>query len=186
MTERTTPPPALLAARPCGQRPAVTLRAVEPEDLDLLYRIENDAELWGLGVTSVPYSRYMLHEYVANSSGDIYADKQVRLVIEDGERNTVGLVDLTNFDPKHLRAEAGLVIEKPMRRRGYGCAAVDMLHRYARSILHLHQVYAVIAAGNAAALALFQGLGYEASARLRQWMCDGDGYQDAIVMQRLL
>ena len=44
----------------------VSLRAIEPEDLDLLYRIENDRNLWNVGTTNVPYSRYTLHDYIAN------------------------------------------------------------------------------------------------------------------------
>ena len=54
--------------------PIVHLRAIEPEDLDFLYRIENDVKLWNVGITNVPYSRYALHDYVANASGDIYTD----------------------------------------------------------------------------------------------------------------
>ena len=57
----------------------IHLRAIEPEDLDFLYRIENDVKLWNVGITNVPYSRYALHDYVANASGDIYTDHQVRL-----------------------------------------------------------------------------------------------------------
>ena len=29
------------------------LRAIEPEDLDLLYQIENDQSLWKVGATNV-------------------------------------------------------------------------------------------------------------------------------------
>ena len=54
-----------------SQLPSVHLRAIEPEDLDLLYRIENDIKLWNIGATNVPYSRYTLHDYIANASGDI-------------------------------------------------------------------------------------------------------------------
>ena len=36
---------------------AIHLRALEPEDLDMLYQIENNRELWSVGVTNVPYSR---------------------------------------------------------------------------------------------------------------------------------
>ena len=35
----------------------VKLRAMEPEDLDVLYEIENDAEMWHVGAVNVPYSR---------------------------------------------------------------------------------------------------------------------------------
>lgn len=176
-----------LHSESAGRRPcAVRLRAMEPEDLDMLYRIENDRELWDMGATNVPYSRYALHEYMASSTGDIYADRQVRLVIENEAGETVGLADLTNFDPKHLRAEIGLVIEKARRRRGYASAAIVQLHRYARETLRLHQVYAVISAANTSTLSIFRRHGYEESARLRQWIFDGKGYADAIVMQNIL
>ena len=42
--------------------PKVRLRAIEPEDLDTLYKIENDRTLWGIGPTNVPYSRFALHQ----------------------------------------------------------------------------------------------------------------------------
>ena len=164
----------------------VSLRAMEPEDLDLLYRIENDQELWCLGTTNVPYSRYALHDYVANSTGDIYTDRQVRLIIENDDHETVGLVDLTNFDPRHLRAEIGLVIERPMRRHGYASEAMSQLHKYARQILHLHQVFAIIGTDNMATLKLFRQLGYEETATLRQWIFDGEKYLDAVVVQKFL
>lgn len=159
---------------------------MEPEDLDLLYRIENDEELWCLGSTNVPYSRYTLHDYIANSSGDIYTDRQVRLIIENEAHETVGIADLTNFDPRHLRAEIGLVIEKPMRRHGYASEAVALLHDYARKTLHLHQVFAIVDAGNSGTLTLLRRQGYEETARLRQWIYDGDTYHDAIVLQKIL
>ena len=79
----------------------IRLRALEPEDLELLYAIENDVSLWGVGITNVPYSRYTLHDYIANASNDIYVDRQVRLIVENEEGQTVGIVDVVNFDPQH-------------------------------------------------------------------------------------
>lgn len=169
-----------------GTNPQVHLRAMEPEDLDLLYRIENDVELWDVGTTSVPYSRYVLHDFLASSSGDIYTDKQLRLVVENEDAEVVGLLDLCHFDPKHLRSELGLVIERRWRQKGYGMEALQQCLAYARRTLHLHQLYAVVASDNEAALRLFAGAGFEASARLAEWLFDGDGYRDAVVMQRIL
>ena len=60
---------------------SVVLRAVEPEDLDMMYDIENDPDVWNVSNTNMPYSRFALHEYIANATGDIYTDKQVRLII---------------------------------------------------------------------------------------------------------
>ena len=44
------------------------LRAIEPEDLDLLYQIENNTELWQVGATNVPYSRYT-RRYLCRPTG---------------------------------------------------------------------------------------------------------------------
>lgn len=60
----------------------IRLRALEPEDLELLYRWENNPELWSLGNTMSPYSRYILKEYIRESHRDIFDLKQLRLMIE--------------------------------------------------------------------------------------------------------
>ena len=112
--------------------PLTSLRAIEPEDLDLLYRIENDVRLWNVGTSNVPYSRYVLHDYVANVTNDIYADRQVRMMIDNAEGQTVGIVDLVNFDPANRRAELGLIILNDFRRQGYATATLHQICDYAR------------------------------------------------------
>lgn len=166
--------------------PQITLRPMEPEDLDMLYSIENDSELWATGLTTVPYSRYLLHDYIARSTGDIYTDKQVRLMIADECRQVVGMVDLTNFDPKHMRAEIGIVVIGDRRRQGYALSAIDQLLRYARQTLHLHQVYAVVDSSNEAAVELFRKLKFESSSTLCEWLYDGSTYRDALLFQCML
>jgi diamine N-acetyltransferase len=165
---------------------SVTLRAIEPEDLDLLYQIENDQKLWHVGATNVPYSRYTLHDYIATSSDDIYADRQVRLIIENAEHQTIGICDIVRFEPQHLRAEAGIVIMTPYRRQGYAQAALSQLAQYALGILHLHQLYAVVASDNQAALHLFRKAGFAHETQLHDWLFDGHNYADAVMMQRIL
>ena len=166
--------------------PDIRLRAIEPEDLDLLYRIENDMSMWNVGTTNVPYSRYTLHDYIATSNDDIYADRQVRLVVEDGQAETVGMADLVRFDPQHQRAEIGIVILNDRRRMGYATAAINEMCRYALRVLHLHQLYAVVDTDNIAAVELFQKTGFEVQTELRDWLFDGRKYHDALMMQRFL
>ena len=67
----------------------IRLRALEPEDLEWLYSVENDEELWQWGSSNVPYSRYSLKTYIAESRHDIYADGQLRLVIETEDEHLV-------------------------------------------------------------------------------------------------
>lgn len=104
-----------------GEKPQVKLRALEPEDLNFLYEIENDEMIWNVGLTNVPYSKNLLLDYIASSSGDIFSDKQVRMIIVNERGEDVGMVDLIDFSPAHQRAELGLVIkvcseDKVMRR----------------------------------------------------------------------
>lgn len=169
-----------------NELPLIRLRAIEPEDLDLLYRIENDTRLWNVGTTNVPYSRYTLHDYIATSSDDIYADRQVRLVIENEDGETVGLCDLVRFEPQHQRAETGIVILDSCRRRGYAYAALSELSRYALQILHLHQLYALVDEHNQAALQLFCKAGFRQQAQLKDWLFDGREYKNVVVMQSFL
>ena len=175
----------------------IRLRAIEPEDLDLLYQLENDRSLWDVGTTNVPYSRYTLHDYIATSSDDIFADRQVRLIIEDVRtRKTVGICDLVRFDPQHQRAETGIVVMRDNRRNGYvmrdnrrngyALVALTLLADYALRVVHLHQLYAVVAADNEAAVNLFRKAGYEVQAELRDWLFDGHQYGNALLMQRFL
>ena len=113
---------------------------MEPEDLDILYHIENDRSLWNISTTNVPYSRYALHNYIADAKNDIYIDGQLRMMIENWEQEIVGVIDLVNFDPKHQRAEMGIIIMKPFRQQGYAHAAISALIDYTRSGLHLKQI----------------------------------------------
>lgn len=162
---------------------SVTLRAMEPEDLDVLYQIENDRSLWNIASTNVPYSRYALHNYIADAKNDIYIDGQIRMMIENCSHEVVGVIDLVNFDPKHQRAELGIVIMQQYRRRGYAQAAISSLMTYAHDVLHLKQVYAVVGVKNEKSQRCLSSLGFTGDCILKSWLyCDG-GYQDARVMQ---
>lgn len=164
----------------------VRLRAMEPEDLDVLYRIENDVRLWNVGATNVPYSRYVLHNYIANASGDIYIDRQVRLMIENTDGYVVGIVDIVNFDPQHMRAEVGIVIENRFRNLGYACSALRQIAEYSLGILHLHQLYAFVDISNTESVNLFKKLGYSICGELKDWLYDGKEYHNALLMQTFL
>lgn len=166
--------------------PVVRLRAMEPEDLDALYRIENDRDVWDVGENNVPYSRYILHDYIANASADIYADKQVRMVVENEKGQLVGVADVVNFCPSHARAEVSIVICREHRKKGYARAAITQIMEYALRTLHLHQLYAVVREDNMPSLNLFSSLGFKSKMVLDDWLFDGKDYHNAVVMQFFL
>lgn len=166
--------------------PYIRLRALEPEDIELLYEIENNVDLWNVGVTNVPYSKLVLHDYIVTSTGDIYTDKQVRLMIENEDKDVIGIVDVINFEPRHLRAEVSIVILDKYRNKGYAGSVLNDLRTYSKEILHLHQLYAFVAQNNMASIRLFEKTGFTVSGVLHDWLYDGEKYQDALLVQAII
>ena len=139
----------------------VRLRALEPEDLELLYRWENDPELWEVGNTLAPYSRYILKEYIAGSDRSIYESRQLRFMIEDCDTGTsVGIVDLFDFEPHPNRAACGIMLDRKYQGRGFATEALRLLMEYAYTFLKLHQLYVHIPVANEPSKKLFTRLGF--------------------------
>ena len=164
----------------------VRLRAIEPEDLEEIYNIENQLEMWTVGYSNAPYSRYLLHDYIANTTSDIYAERQLRLMVENEKGEIVGIADLNDFEPRHNRAEMGIVVKKDERGKGYARAMVEKLLEYARTVIHLHQVYVVISESNESALHLFREMGFYDKNVLEDWIFDGQKYRNAVFLHFFL
>ena len=168
----------------CGKD--VFLRALEPEDLEFLFALENDPGIWEISGTLTPYSRKVLRQYLEKAHRDIYGEKQLRLGIcrqEDGAR--IGLIELFDVDPRHQRAGVGIVIaETDARNKGYGSQALELVCRYAFEVLQLHQLYAGVAADNAPSLRVFQKLGFEQTGVRRHWLRTANGYADEYFLQK--
>ncbi len=164
----------------------IELRALEPEDLDVLYRWENDTELWKVGSSIAPFSRKILWDYIENYSPDIYAARQLRLmVVLRATGRAIGTVDFYDFDPHNKRAGVGMLIDSAEAGRGYGTRALTLATSYARGFLGMHQLWAVIPVDNKASMALFKKCGYRCSGRMRSWLRLDGCYHDALIMQHL-
>ena len=170
----------------------IQLRKIEPEDLPFLYQWENDASAWADGSNHNPLSQQDLRDYIASTTGDIYRDGQLRLIIESpitrnevnralaAENNqsaitiTLGCIDLFDFDPRNRRAAIGMYISPEYRGQGVGKAALELLEDYAFNHLNLRVLYAVIATNNAACSALYRAAGYTPSSPLTAWTLESD------------
>lgn len=162
----------------------LVLRALEPEDLDLLYQLENDTRFWANANTTVPYSRYALKQYLTTVVNDIYKDGQVRLVAELSG-TAIGLVDLFHFDPMHQRAEVGILLLPEHQGKGLAAQALTALYQYARTLL-LHQIYAIVSNENQPAAHAFEHAGFTPTIPLRQWLNNGETFVDATLWQFFL
>ena len=130
--------------------------------------------------THNPLSQADLREYVASSTGDIYRDGQLRLMIdEDG--STMGCIDLFDFDPRNRKAAIGMYIAPHARGKGIGKEAVKLLEEYAFGFLRLRMIYAIIATKNVACSSIYKKEGYTPSSILHAWTLE----DDAILWQKI-
>ncbi|MBI6120271.1 GNAT family N-acetyltransferase [Salegentibacter maritimus] len=162
----------------------VYLRALEPEDLDFVHRIENTEEFWEVSATQTPYSRYMIKQYLENSHRDIYDVKQLRLVICDLQKKEVGLIDIFDFEPKDRRAAIGILIaDAADREKGYGAETLKLICSYCFKHLALHQVYANITQGNETSIKLFEKQGFQKVGVKKDWTYSQGQFKDEILYQ---
>lgn len=162
----------------------IDLRALEPEDLEFLFSVENDEEFWEVSSTSTPYSRYILKQYLENSHRDIYEVRQLRLMICEKNGSSVGLIDIFDFDPKNRRAAIGILINsKNNRQKGFGAEALEMVCRYCFTHLELHQVYANVGMENVSSKLLFEKSGFKNTAVKKDWTRVNGSYKDELLYQ---
>ena len=160
------------------------LRALEPDDLEFLYALENDSDIWGVSDTLAPVSRHALREYLEHARADLHTVRQLRLVVttEVGSP-AVGVVDLFDYDPLHQRAGVGITILARERRHGYARQALDLLKAHARAVLRLHQIYATVGADNTSSMKLFRAAGFRRVGTRHGWLRTAQGWQDAVEWQ---
>jgi diamine N-acetyltransferase len=158
----------------------IFLRALEPEDLDFIYEIENDETIWNVSNTSTPYSKFLIRQYLENAHQDIFEAKQLRLAICKNESSeAIGLIDLFDFDPNHNRAGIGIIIkENQERNSGYGTESLALLIDYSFSKLNLNQLFANIDPQNSASVNLFTKFGFQKIGVKKQWNLINGSYHD--------
>lgn len=163
----------------------IYLRALEPNDLEFVYAMENDQSIWEVSNTQTPYSRFLVKQYLENAQQDIYEAKQLRLAIcQDQDFPAIGLIDLFDFDPKNNRAGVGIVIQgNDNRNQKIGSEALQLLIHYAFHHLNLHQLYANIGTENVASNALFTKFDFEIIGIKKDWILVNGNYKDEAIFQ---
>ena len=171
----------------------IQLRALEPTDLNQLYKWENDSSIWSVSGTLVPFSKFVLEEFVTQVHQDIYTNKQLRLMVdlkyfdvadEDETTRSIGCVDLFDFDPKNKRAGVGILIaDKADRGRGYATEALHLIVDYGFEVLDLHQLYSNIRVENESSVSLFKKAGFEVTGLKQDWIYEQGKFYDEYTLQ---
>lgn len=176
-------------------KPAVSLRALEPEDLELVYALENTPDVAEESADTAPLSRYAVRRYLEQQPAAPYVTGEMRLVImadglPDGQGNfsarmAAGLVDLTAIDLRHGHAEVGVAVLPALRHKGVATAALVSLEGVALR-LGIRTLTAHIAVGNVASLTLFEHGGYLLAGTLPRYRTTRTGPQDVRIYYKTI
>lgn len=162
----------------------IILRALEPEDLNFLYQIENNESFWEVSHTQTPFSKYILKRYLENAHLDIYESKQLRLLIEEkSTRKQIGMIDLFDYNPQHKRAGVGILIHPDFEKKGFASEALSIIINYSFSHLQMHQLYANITSDNIKSLALFNKYNFIKTGVKKDWILSEGKFKDEVLFQ---
>ena len=165
------------------------LRAVEPSDSDLIYKWENDSSIWQMSNTITPFSKHIIDQFVENAQQDIFQTKQLRLMIDKTDvksSETIGTIDIFDFDPLNSRAGIGILIAKETdREKGFASDALEVLVNYCFNTLLLHQLFCNISHDNISSINLFKNKGFELVGIKKDWIRTPGGWKDEFMFQLL-
>ena len=162
------------------------LRALEPDDLDILYATENDKSLWKYSNTSSPFSKHSLKKFIENSHLDIIEHNQVRLVLSDKNNLPFGFIDLFKYDMTNKRAGVGIIIFEKYRSRGLGSISLDLIENYVKKYIPIHQLYANISSENTESIKLFEKHNYLKVGNKKDWIYYNNKYFNELLYQKIL
>lgn len=163
----------------------VRLRALEPEDIDILYRWENDTEIWKVSNTVAPFSKFILRQFIESQKADVFESRQLRLIVESQQTGKqIGAIDLYDIDPFNCRAGVGILIyEKEDRHKGYATDALSIIVNYSFFVLSLHQIYCSVPTSNTQSLNLFKSKGFTTIGIRKEWTKTTADWQDEYMLQ---
>lgn len=167
----------------------IQLRPLEPEDLELLYTIENSPEMWDSSDSDTLYSRFTLKQYIA-ANPSFFESGNLRLTIVWTDNETapcpVGIIDLTNYSPFHARAEVGIALLRQYRGRHIASQALSLIEHIASSRFRIHSLHAFVSSSNTPCHHLFLSAEYSVAANLPQWHYTNHHYEDATLYVKIL
>ncbi len=162
----------------------IFLRALEPGDLEILYKWENNPGIWRVSNTLAPFSKFVLEQYLVNAHEDIFTAKQIRLMVCSHDSKAIGTIELFDFDALNGRVGIGILIDGSEQGKGYAQEALRVLIDYCFEILMLKQVFCNISASNEKSIHLFRKIGFTESGCKKSWNKTGQNtYEDEFILQ---
>jgi diamine N-acetyltransferase len=173
-----------------SQHIEMILKALEPSDVPVLLKWENDQNIWSISETIEPLSKYKLDTYIKQTlTLDVFGLRQLRLMIhkiissEFDITEPVGTIDLFEFDPIHKHAGIGIMLLKEYQGQGIGKTALDQFLSYVFEKLQLHSVYANVSETNINSIKFFENYGFTKVAEYKEFLYENGKFVSQITYQ---
>lgn len=162
-----------------GER--VQLRRMGPQDAADVVRLRSDPDVQTQLFSERPPTVAEHLRWLADV--DARGDRHEFMIVERTSGQSVGTIGLSRIDPTHRRAEYGVLIGEPgARGKGLASEASRLLLDYAFRTLGLVRVYLHVFADNAAAVRLYERVGFLREGLLRRHVYKGGRFRDVVAM----
>lgn len=163
-------------------KPTIVVRAMEPEDIDMVSEIMNMPHTQG-GTLQLPYTS---RAYRRQRMGEPAKPDQLIALVAEIEGRIVGQAALHVRDRRERHsAGVGIAVHDAFHGQGVGTALMTALLDVADNWLGLIRVDLQVYIDNAPAIALYKKCGFEVEGTLRKCAIRNGQYVDAYAMARL-
>lgn len=153
-------------------------RALERSDLPFVHGLFNDPEVMRYWFEPAHATITDLEATFDRQRGN---EEQRRFVVEASGRR-VGIVELMYIDHVHRNCEFQIIISPTEQGRGYAGAATREILDFAFRALNLHKVWLLVDTENAAAIHVYEKVGFAVEGVLQQEFFADGAYRDATRM----
>ena len=159
----------------------VLLRPMEKADTDDVLRMRSVPDVLAQLFSDEPPTREGHLRWLEQIQ--VEGTRQEFMIVERTAGRSIGTVGLNRIDPKHRRAEFGILIgDAEARGKGLAFEAGRLLLEYAFNKLGLHRVYLHAFPDNESALHLYRKLGFIQEGLLRHHVLKNGQHRDVVVM----
>lgn len=164
------------------QNSEIRLRPLEKSDLLQVHRWSNSIGMMRYWFEE-PYESFdELEELYLKH---IHDQSERRFIITNTNQETIGLVELTEIDFIHRKAEFSILVDQDFQGKGYGMQSIKRLLSHAFQVLNLHKIYLMVDERNEKAIRLYEKAGFIREATLiDEFFVDG-AYRPVIRMYML-
>ena len=140
----------------------IFLRLLQPTDVDVILKWENNPENWNISGTVNPFTREEIFNFV-NANHDIEKNEQIRYVIcLKSTKEPVGTIDLFEYNSQDNIVGIGVLIaNEEHRKKGFAKEALNLIIAYCRNELHIVTIFCNIVKKNKASIRLFEGCEFQ-------------------------